>query len=66
MPQNIGGLLSLLNSTLPFITNQKPNVEVDALSRIPQDQSIGAEVDKTIFKAAVEGPYALMKIYSCH
>ena len=43
----------------------KSNVEEDALSRIPRDQNIKAEVVETIFKATVEGPEALMEIYAC-
>ena len=68
MPWDISGLLSLLNSTLQvYYQLGKSNVEVDALSRIPWDQSIRAEV--------VEGHLqghcgrlsdALMEIYACH
>ena len=44
----------------------KSSIEVDALSGIPWDQSIRAEVAEAIFKATVEGPNALMEIYACH
>ena len=44
----------------------KSKVEADALSRIPWDQNIRAEVVEVIFKATVEGPNALMGIYACH
>ena len=36
------------------------------MSRIPLDQSVGVEAVKAIFKAAMEGPDALMEIYVCH
>ena len=41
-------------------------MEVDALSRIPWDQSIRAEVVEAIFKATMESPDTLMKVYACH
>ena len=44
----------------------KPNVGVDALSRIPSDQNIRADAVEAIFKATVKGPDALMEIYACH
>ena len=44
----------------------KYNVEADALSSIPWDQIIRAEVVEAIFKATVAGPDALMEIYACH
>ena len=40
----------------------KSHAEADALSRIPWDESIMEEVIEVIFKAAVEGPDALMEI----
>ena len=39
---------------------------MDALSRIPRDQNIRAELAKAIFKAAVEGPNDLIEIYAYH
>ena len=59
MPQDIDRLPSLLNSASWFIADLlgKSYVEVDALSRIPWDQSIGAEVVEAIFKSFV---------YACH
>ena len=42
--------------------SEKSNVEVNALSRIPRDQNIMAEVVKT----TVEGPKTLLEIYACH
>ena len=44
----------------------KSNIEVDALSAIPWDQNVRADMVKAIFKAAVESPGALMEIYACH
>ena len=44
----------------------KSNIEAYALSRISWDQSIGAETVQAIFKATMEGPDALIEIYSCH
>ena len=57
--------LAKFNFTV-YYQSGKSNVEVDALSRIPWYQSIRAEAVKAIFKAAVEGPDALMEIYACH
>ena len=36
------------------------------LSRIPWDQNIEADAIRDIFKVAVEGPEALMEVYTCH
>ena len=44
----------------------KSNVEADALSRIPWDQNIRAEVVETIFYTAVEGPDTLLEVYAFH
>ena len=41
-------------------------MEANALSRVPWDQSIRAEVVEAIFKATTEGPNTLMEIYACH
>ena len=42
------------------------SVDADALSQIPWDHMIKAEAVKAIFKATVEGPDVLMKVYACH
>ena len=57
--------LAKLNFTV-YYQSQKSNLEADVLSRITWDQSIRAEIVKTIFKAAVEGPDVLIEIYACH
>ena len=49
-----------------YYHSSKSNVDADALSWIPWDQNIKAEAVEAIFKAAVEGPYALMEVYAFH
>ena len=49
-----------------YYQSGKANVEADALSRIPGDQSITAEVVEAIFKAAVIVHDALIEIYVYH
>ena len=36
------------------------------LSRIPWDQNMEVDAVGAIFKAAVDGPEALMEVYTCH
>ena len=43
----------------------KFNVNADVLSRILWDQNIEVHTFGTIFKAAVDGPEALMEVYAC-
>ena len=50
-----------------YYQSENLNMEADALSRIPWDQSIRAEAVEAIFKAAMEGPTNfLMEVYACH
>ena len=67
MPLDIGGLPSLPSSISPFTkVQEKSNVNADTLSRIPWDQYIEVGTVGAIFKAVVDGPKALMEVYTCH
>ena len=57
--------LANLNFTIHYHSG-KSNVDADALSQIPWDQNIEVDPVGAIFKATVDGPAALMEVYTCH
>ena len=57
--------LAKFNCTIHYHLG-KSNVNADAFSRIPWDQNIDVDAVRAIFKATVDGPETLMKVYTCH
>ena len=57
--------LAKFNFTIHYHSG-KSDVDADALSQIPRDQNFKTNTVGAIFKAAVNGPGALMEIYTCH
>ena len=57
--------LAKFNLTIHYCSGD-PNVNADALSRIPWDQNTEADAVGTIFMAAIDGSVALMGVYTCH
>ena len=57
--------LAKFNFTIHYHSG-KCNVNANALSWIPWDQNIEADAVGAILKATMDGPKALMEVYTCH